>query len=361
MPPINATDKRRLARLYYTPGGSAAFSSAVALANAAHLPLKTVQTWLQSQPTYTLHRPARKRYPTRRYRTMGLDHQWQADLVEMQPWANKNANNRYILTVVDILSRYAFARPLKNKTPVEVKNALQSIFNEERRKPLLLQTDQGKEFENGLIRSFLQIEGVEQFSVKSPFKASIVERFNRTLKEKMWRYLNYKNTEKWIDVLQKLIQGYNCSVHRVIGRTPASVNKENAMEVWQHLYGNHETDKRHQKTLHVGDQVRISKVKRMFEKGYMPKWTEEIFVIVDVNTKYKPFMYTLRDSSGHKVEGRFYQDELQKVIKTDNVYRIEHVLKERGKGRHKQYLVKWMGYPETSWISASDIVKRRRK
>jgi hypothetical protein len=289
---------------------------------------------------------------------MGLDQQWQADLVEMQPWANKNRNYRYILTVVDLLSRYAFARPLLSKTPEQVIEALRSIFATEGRKPRLLQTDQGKEFENRHVRAFLQQHGIEQFSVKSPFKAAVVERFNRTLKEKMWRYLTYKNTEQWVNVLPKLIHGYNQSHHRVIGQAPASVNAENAMEIWHHLYGARE--KKERCLLQVGDQVRISKVKRTFEKGYMPKWTEEIFVIAAVNRKHEPAMYTLRDSEQNIIEGRFYKDELQKVLKKDNVYRIERILRERGAGRNKQYLVKWLGYPETTWIRASNIVERPR-
>jgi IS30 family transposase len=162
---------------------------------------------------------------------MGLDHQWQSDLVEMQPWTNKNDNYRYILTVVDLLSRYAFARPLQRKTPEQVIEAFQSIFQEEGRKPRFLQTDQGKEFENRPVRKFLDQHGIEQFSVKSPFNAALVERFNRTLKEKMWRYLTYKNTERWVDVLHKHIKGYNLTHHRIIGRAPASVNAENAMDI----------------------------------------------------------------------------------------------------------------------------------
>ena len=121
--------------------------------------------------------------------------------------------------------------------------AVQSIFRKEGRKPRLLQTDQGKEFENRATRTFLREHGIEQFSVKSPHKAAVVERFNRTLKEKMWRYLTYKNTEKWIDVLPLLIKEYNNAHHRIIGRTPASINEFNAMDVWQHLYGKREKKK----------------------------------------------------------------------------------------------------------------------
>ena len=69
-------------------------------------------------------------------------------------------------------------------------------------------------------------------------------------------------------------------------------------------------------------------------------------------------MYTLRDSNNEILDGRFYRDELQKVIKKDNIYRIDRILRERGSGRNKHYLVKWLGYPTPSWISASDIIER---
>ena len=104
--------------------------------------------------------------------------------------------------------------------------------------------------------------------------------------------------------------------------------------------------------------VRISKVKHPFEKGYMPKWTEEIFVIHAIDRKHEPPMYILRDSAHTIIDGQFYKDELQKVIKKDNIYRIERIVRERGVGKNKQYLVKWLGYPETSWIRALDIVER---
>ena len=105
----------------------------------------------------------------------------------MQPWAAQNRQYHYILTAEDLLSRYAFARPLCRKTPECVIQALQSIFAAEGRKPRLLQTDQCREFENRRVRAFLQQEGIEQFSVKSTFKAALVERFTRTLEERMWR------------------------------------------------------------------------------------------------------------------------------------------------------------------------------
>jgi hypothetical protein len=95
--------------------------------------------------------------------------------------------------------------------------------------------------------------------------------------------------------------------------------------------------------------VRLTKAKRTFKKGYLPNWTEELFTIV----------YVVRDDHGEILEGIFYAEELQKVFKRDDVYKIEIISKKRKKGRRVQYLVKWLGYPDTfnSWIFRSDLQK----
>src|SRR6476660_4708791 len=93
-----------------------------------------------------LHKPVRTHFPTRRVVVNGIDSQWQLDLVEMQQYAKENNGYRYMLTVIDILSKRAWAVPLKNKTGIEVADALKSIFKE--RKPQKIQVDQGKEFYN---------------------------------------------------------------------------------------------------------------------------------------------------------------------------------------------------------------------
>ena len=111
-----------------------------------------------------------------------------------------NKGNHFILTVIDVFSRYAWARPLKSKHGKEVAAALKDIFAEGRI-PKRLQTDQGKEFYNTPVRRLLDKHGIELFSIKSAYKAALVERFNRTLKHRIWRYFTSKFTSKWTDVL----------------------------------------------------------------------------------------------------------------------------------------------------------------
>lgn len=211
-------------KLYYDPGSSAGFvGSPAALARVSGTTTKKAKKWLAEQETYTLHKPARKRMPTRRTYVSGIAHQWQADLVEMIPLASKNQGFRYLLTVIDCFSRYAWAKPIKRKTGPDVAKALVSIFREY--KPLRLQTDHGKEFYNSNVQKLLKKHKVELFSTNSPQKASLVERFNRTLKTRMWRYFTHKQTRKWIDVLPKFVKAYNNSKHKSIGMAPSQVTK----------------------------------------------------------------------------------------------------------------------------------------
>ena len=180
------TTEELLKEVYYDPANAGAFGSVVTLAKAAGIPIAKVKSWLADQSTYTLHRSARKQgYATRPYRTKAMDYQWQGDLVEMIPHAKENDGYKYILTLIDIFSRYAWAQPLKNKTPGEVVRALKLVFATGRKPLMYLQTDQGKEFENKEVHAFLGVHGIKQFAVKSQFKAALCERWNRTLKEKM--------------------------------------------------------------------------------------------------------------------------------------------------------------------------------
>jgi transposase InsO family protein len=344
----------RLREIYYDEGHPSSYGGVNRLAKAGNVSKLQAQKWLKSQRTYTIHRPARKRFRTRKYQVSHVDQQWQCDLCQLDSLANKNKGHHFILTAIDILSRYAWARPMKNKTPEETIKALESIFITDGRTPKYLQTDQGKEFENRKVAAFLKKYGVEQFSVKSPVKAAMVERFNRTLKTRMWRYFTHKGTQVWLDVLPKLVDGYNHSIHRSIKCAPADVNHENASEVWLHQFGNNKKPKRSK--FKIGDVVRISKQKAVFDKGYIKNFSEEVFVINSVNMKVHPVMYQLRDLKGEILEGKFYNEELQSIDHKDEIYMIEKVLRKRKRGSRTELLVKWLGYPETSWIPEEDVV-----
>ena len=351
--------KKRLKAIYYDPSHPAALGSSAALAAAANVPLKKTKEWLIKQPTYTLHKQARKTYPSRKYYVNAIDDQWQMDLADMNRLQSQNSNHRYILTCIDILSRYGWARPLKTKNGSEVAAAIEDILKTSKRKPKRLQTDQGKEFYNAPVKRLLQQHNIELFSVKSPFKCALVERWNRTLKTKMWKYFTSRNSYKWLEVLPKIVKAYNHSKHRIIKMKPVDVNEENASLVWERLYGKDERHKRTITNVNEGDTVRISKVKGIFEKGYLPNWSREEFFVDKINDKFVPSMVTLKDHKGETIEGNFYKDEVQKIAreKDDDVYEVEKVIRQKRKDGEIWYFVKWLGYGNdfNSWVRKRDV------
>ena len=181
--------EKQLEKLYYDPKQPGSYSGYYGFRKTLRdekIKNKKLKEWLMDQETYTLHRPLRKKFKRNRIVVYGKDNTWQADLIDLQDLASINSNYKYLLTVIDVFSKYAWVVPLKNKTNKIVIEAFKKIFKN--RKPERLHTDQGQEFLGKECQKYLKNEKVSFYILNSEMKASIVERFNRTLKEKMWRY-----------------------------------------------------------------------------------------------------------------------------------------------------------------------------
>ena len=175
------------------------------------------------------------------------------------------------------------------------------------------------------------------------------------MKRNMWKYFTANNTHVYIDILPKLVEKYNTTYHRSIKSTPRDASKpENYEHTFSALYSTISKLITKPK-LKVGDSVRIMKKKRMFEKGFTPNWSEELFTIEEVKPT-KPITYKIKDKNSEEVKGSFYEQELQKSKQT--IFRIEKVLKKRTKSNgQKEIYVKWKGYTNdfNSWIPIGDI------
>ena len=218
--------------------------------------------------------------------------------------------------------------------------------------PRSLQTDKGTEFTNHKFQQWLKERGVHFFTTENDdIKAAIVERFNRSVKARMWRYFTRYNTLSYMDVLEDLVDVYNRTPHRSIGMAPLDVTSKNKARIWFRMYADPVDYK--EPSLRIGDTVRISKTRRVFKKSYLAQWTEEIFTIVERKST-RPPTFVLKDYVGEVLKGTFYPQELQKVNKTDDVYRVEKILKRK----KNQVLVKWLGYPIkfNSWVNVKDLV-----
>lgn len=299
-----------------------------------------------------IHRNARVNFPRRHVVMKDIDDLWQADLVDMQAHSKINKGYNFVLTVIDTFSKYAWAYPLKHKNKMLVSQAFQLLFRKGR-VPKNLQTDLGTEFYNDELKQVLQRYNINHYSTYSTKKASIIERFIRTLKSKLYKEFSVKGNYKWMDgSLEKIVKGYNETYHRTIGLTPSQVNQTNKRLLLKRFERNYSKPLKKGKQLEIHDFVRISKYKSTFEKGYTPNWSTEIFKIIKVQNT-TPQTYLLQDSRGRPILGAFYSQELQKT-KYPDVYLVERVLKKKN---NKCY-VKWLGLPcsENSWIDKSNML-----
>ena len=304
-----------------------------------------------------LHAPRRIRFPTRSVVLESIDDLWQADLVEMGHLAKWNRGHRYLLTVIDTFSKFGFARPLKTKKGEEVTTAFNDILKTSKRIPKLLQTDQGKEFFNTKFQTLMKAEGIHHYHTFTDKKASIVERWNRTLKSHMYRNFTERNSLRWIDSLSRLVNTYNHLTHGTIGMKPARVKKSHENTLWERI---HKTKTKHKDSnlFRVGDIVRVSRVKSIFGKGYTPNWTEELFKIATV-IKTNPRTYRLEDLLGERIRGTFYGHEMR-TTRIPDYARIEKVISRKTlSDGTKMIRVKWKGYDSrfNQWIREADSQK----
>ena len=317
---------------------------------------KEIQKWMEGEDTYTMHKPIKRKFRRRKVVVGGINQQFQADLIDLQNIKKWNNKTNYLLTCIDVFSKYAYVLPLNDKKGASITKAFKKIFKQLNTLPFYLQTDSGKEFLNKKFQNYLKEHKVKHFVTwNQDTKSSIVEIFNRTLKRRMFRYFTKHSTQRYIEILPSLVNSYNNTYHRSIKYAPNQVNSENQEEVWQRLYGNnhHEPDL---KPFPVGTRVRISKAKGLFEKGYLPNWTEELFTIEKVLYRTDPITYTVKDDADVTLRGTFYKEELQNVSEK-NVYRIANILKKRRVRGEQQYLIQWLGYPRSfdSWIPVKDV------
>ena len=307
--------------------------------------VEEVKSALEDVDAYTLNKPTTRNFPRRHVNVRGIDDQFQADLVDMQRYMGENDKYKYILTVIDVFSKYAWAVPLTSKMGKAVATALEKIFSE--RKPRKLQTDDGKEFFNTDVRKILAKHDIKLFSTNSEYKAAIVERFNRTLREKIAKYNDTAHHFRYLDILPKLVDNYNNTFHTSIQMSPEEVNEKNEGLIFHNMYDNalkYITQTPPKIKFQAGDFVRISKANHIFRKGTEGNWTIEVFEIDSVEPT-EPITYKIKDLMGEEVDGGFYEKELQKV-KKPQTFAIEKIIKRRTKNGVKEAYVKYLGYPD---------------
>lgn len=310
----NENKNKILKDIYYDLKNPAAFSSPYNLYKAVKkkkITLREVKDFLAGQDAYTLHVQAKKPRKFRKTIAHGINEIHQADLIDMSSLSKENKGYKFILTNIDVFSRKAWAIPIKNKMAISVKNAFQEIHK--LAKPKFLNTDKGSEFLASVTQNYFKSKEIRHYTTSSDYKASLCERFNRTLQSMIYKYFTSSNTLKYTDVLEDIVSSYNNRKHSSIGIAPNKVNSKNTKKIWNYQYGEETKQSKNPFKFKIGDFVRLVKMNKTFGKKYLPTFTKEVFVVVN-KIRTNPPTYRVMDKSKQIIHGSFYSSELTRVI-----------------------------------------------
>ena len=297
--------RRILQQLYYNPKLGTGFGGKTELQKKVKN--FTVDPWLNKQTSYTLHKQVNRKFLRRRVISLGINFQWECDLADLKLLQKYNDNIRYLLCVIDVFSKRCAIVPLKKKTAKEVALGFRTLLDNENMYPEVpvfqCRTDRGGEFKGEFLEICKEYRIHHFYSTNPETHSSIVERFIRTLKSRIFRYLTHKNTKRYIEQLPKFLHSYNNRIHSSHGLPPSKVTLKNQDLVRQRLYGTRDmalsitdpkanlqwSEKKSERKLNsirkrdltfpINSMVRISKYKNIFAKGYTTNFTTEIFFI----------------------------------------------------------------------------------
>jgi len=284
--------------------------------------------FLRAQKPYTKHQQYRGVKKYRKVYAKRARYLIQMDLLEFRKYAPENRDYNYILCAIDAFTKKLWTFPLKRKRADDVHNAVFYFLMRER--PEKIQTDQGTEFINATLRATEDrmdppIQHYHTWSIK---KASIVERVQRTLRNRLGKIWEQRGDHQWIDVLPDITESYNNSVHRSIGMRPNDVGPEHHQLIYDRLYPeptpaqalkDAREARRLTEHLQVGDYVRILEYRKVFRKESDLAWTHEVFRIRHV-IRSNPITFQIEDLDGEPIKGGFYARELIKVRPSDDEF-----------------------------------------
>lgn len=347
-----------LKEIYYNPKHPGSFGGVQRLyreASKTHsVTEEQVKDFLSKQNVFTLHKDRRFNFKRNRVLALYKDYGWEADLIDMQAYAEENEGHKYILVVIDIFTKFCWLRAIKTKTPAAVCEAFSDIFSSSKRVPHRLRTDRGNEFQSRVNEKFYRDHDILYFtSTNQTVKCSIVERLNRTLKSRFFRYFSSKGHHRYMDVLHDFEDNYNTSYHRSIRMTPTEACDADPKLVFSNIYGGKSLDQlfaeKEVPVAEEGDIVRLRYPKDTFDKSYLSTFTDQTATVDKVIKKPVP-LYSLRDYKNKVMPQNFYKHEVQVIPEPS--YRVERVLRTRTRNGVKEYFVKFLNYPssENSWV-----------
>ena len=306
---------------------------------------------------YKQYKKPRKYSPIYVYKRREL---FQADLIAFTnpEYIKANDGYKYLFTTIDVFTKYAWVYPLKSKDCETTKKCFEDILSKCGDPPEKLQTDRGSEFVCAKFKNFLKSKNIHHYLSYSDRKCPVVERFNLTIQQILYKILDRNESFRWIDYIDQAMKIYNNRKHTTIKLSPTDAekreNETTVRKVFIKRY-NKVGSKPPKPKYKVGDTVRIWKFKRVFDRGYQENFTTQYFKIRKILTNLPVVRYELEDILGEKIIGSFFENEL--VPFEGMEFHRTQVLDSKGRGKNKKYLVHYIGWPNkfNEWVSEDNL------
>ena len=260
--------------------------------------------------------PVIKKFQRIQIQTHYKDECWSIDLIDRSSLSKYNKNYKFIFTIIDNHTKYAWAIPLKDKSGKSTTTAIKNLIEKEKRKPHKIWSDRGKEFYNTTFLHYLKEQNIQIYSTHSDLKAVFVERFNRTLLDLIKEPMYIEGKGSWLNHLDAALQKYNNRVHGTTKMTPFEASNNSLLPSNNNKKVPRDSYRSFAQSFakfQVGDYVRVPDKRNIYSKGYTTNWNRELFKIHSIN-KTNPVTYTLNDENGEIIQGKYYEQELLRSI-----------------------------------------------
>lgn len=306
------TSERYIQRAYLNASNAGAFSGLQKFVKERKLTgIKRVEAVLSKLEAFSRHRKIKTNVLRRPVFSHRPFENLQTDLVDMTAYSASNKHYGWILFAVDLFTKYGFAVPIKRKSQDEVLRGIKIILKQIKQPVLQISHDQGKEYVNRAVSSYLKRRKIRQFFTFSTLKAQTVEKFLSNIKAKLWRYFTHTKRHRWIDILPDMITSYNNTTHRSHGFKPSQIKKGDIDLILYRLYRRFVTMPERRPKYTVGQAVRISTKRLAFSKSYRASFSSQLFYISTIESNFPVVYYRLRDDKGRVIQGTYIESDIK--------------------------------------------------
>lgn len=353
--------------IYFDESNPASFGSIIKLYRAAKaihpaITLRDTKNWLSKQYEYTLYKQTERNFERNKIFTNFINEVWEIDSLHYVNYSRYNYGYKYLIMIIDAFSKYLIVIPVKTLRAEELIPKFTKLFRKV--KPMKIRTDRGLEFNNRHFISLCQRFKIKFYTTSNQTKkAAIVERVNRTIRNKIRSYLAHKNTLRYIDALKQIVKSYNHSIHGSTHMAPIDIDESDERKVFKNMYGHPnmlsilKNQKNMRNKFERGQEVRQKFDEKLLDKGYVQKWSDQVYKIRKVYNKLSKPQYTIA-LDDRVISRRFYPEELQIVRTTPNTrWIIEKILRKRKRNNIEEVLVRFRGFaPEyDQWIPLTHL------